>query len=324
MKSSFGSTRLALTCGLLVIAMATAGALPAAATSTDEPESAFDLVEAAAPDVTTGVHTDAERTADGLEYAVDSGVVTAPLEASAPVSMEIDGVDYSLGLPVTAGASLTSDDPSAPTFDNNDGSSTSVLVKDSQITVASILSSVEAPEAYSYDYSGMGEIRQDPTDGGVTVWRDGVMVSALYQPWAIDAAGAEVPTRYEINGSTLTQVVEHRGAAYAYPIVADPSQTLPGSNSYYAKIILNIDSAAGTTIVSVYPAAGVNWTRVARSTGVNAYNAIVPSTYESQKYHDQLVCHWASAGYFKTPWNLDSWRPNVGYAATVAAWCNPN
>lgn len=60
-----------------------------------------------------------------------------------------------------------------------------------------------------------------------------------------------------------------------------------------------------------------------RSTGVNAYNALVPSTYEATKYHDQLVYHWANAGYAKVPWNLDSWRPDVGYAATVAALCNP-
>lgn len=238
--------------------------------------------------------------------------------------MTVNGTEYSIGLPIADSASLVSDDPIAPTFDNHDGSTTSVVVKDTQLTVASILSDRNAPEQYSYDYSGMGELRQDPSDGGVTVWRDGVMVSGLYDPWAVDANGVSVPTRYEVNGSTLTQVVDHREGSYTYPIVADPSQTLPGSNSYYAKIILNIDSATGTTIVSVYPAPNVNWSRLARSTGVQAYNNIVPSTYESQKYHDQLVCHWVAAGYFKTPWNLDSWRPNVGYPATVAAGCNPN
>src|SRR5699024_709542 len=27
--------------------------------------------------------------------------------------------------------------------------------------------------------------------------------------------------------------------------------------------------------------------------------------------------------HFKKPWNLDSWRPDVGYAKTVAKLCNP-
>jgi len=237
--------------------------------------------------------------------------------------MSVDGVEYSVKLPVTADSSLASDNALAPTFDNHDGSTTSVLIKDDQLTVASILADSSAPQEYSYDYSGMGELRQDTVDGGVTIWRDGAMISALYQPWAIDANGVSVPTHYVVEGSTLTQVVDHTSASYAYPIVADPTQTLPGSNAYYSKIVLNINSSAGTTVVSVYPASGVNWLRVPRSTGVQAYNDIVPSAYEGRKYHDQLVCHWANAGYWKTPWNLDSWRPDVGYDATVAAGCNP-
>ena len=37
---------------------------------------------------------------------------------------------------------------------------------------------------------------------------------------------------------------------------------------------------------------------------------------------DQFHCHndFASA---KRPWNLEPWRPDVGYALTVAAGCNP-
>ncbi|HPY25050.1 MAG TPA: DUF2599 domain-containing protein [Mycobacterium sp.] len=45
---------------------------------------------------------------------------------------------------------------------------------------------------------------------------------------------------------------------------------------------------------------------------------------ESQKYRDQLICHVWNAARVKVPWNLDSWRPNVGYNATVLALCNPN
>lgn len=311
--------------GALALTVAMAGALPATATATgvDDLGSAFDQVRQAAPDVVVGTHDEAEKTTHGLEYDVPAGVVIAPLEPGAPVSMTINGVEYSLGIPLTDVASVSSEDAIAPTFDNHDGSTTSILVKDTELTVASILSDAGAPEEYSYDYSGMGELRQDPEDGGVTVWRNGEMISALYQPWATDATGAAVPTHYVVNGSTLTQIVEHRAADYVYPVVADPTQTLPGSNSYYSKIVLNIDMNAGTTIVAVYPAPNVNWLRVARSTGVSAYNDLVPSTYEGRKYHDQLVCHWGGAGYFKTPWNLDSWRPDVGYAATVAAACNP-
>ncbi|WP_063821054.1 DUF2599 domain-containing protein [Nocardia araoensis] len=42
--------------------------------------------------------------------------------------------------------------------------------------------------------------------------------------------------------------------------------------------------------------------------------------------HDQFVCHWAWARLVqpdKPSWNLEPWRPAVGYQATVEARCNP-
>jgi hypothetical protein len=37
---------------------------------------------------------------------------------------------------------------------------------------------------------------------------------------------------------------------------------------------------------------------------------------------DQYICHFQFAA-FKSTWNLDEWRPDVSYADTVAALCNP-
>lgn len=77
------------------------------------------------------------------------------------------------------------------------------------------------------------------------------------------------------------------------------------------------------TIVHVYRASSpsaICW-RVPQ-TVYDEYMQWAPSAYRGQKYRDQLVCHVANA-WAKRPWNLESWRPNVGYAATVAALCNP-
>lgn len=42
------------------------------------------------------------------------------------------------------------------------------------------------------------------------------------------------------------------------------------------------------------------------------------------KYKHQYLCHVdLQVSRFKSTWNLDSWRPNVGYPATLAAGCNP-
>jgi hypothetical protein len=42
--------------------------------------------------------------------------------------------------------------------------------------------------------------------------------------------------------------------------------------------------------------------------------------------HDQFLCHWNFARIVepdKPSWDLEPWRPVVGYPATVAALCNP-
>ena len=40
---------------------------------------------------------------------------------------------------------------------------------------------------------------------------------------------------------------------------------------------------------------------------------------------DQFYCHFDGrlATFAKGSWNLESWRPDVSYAATLAAGCNP-
>jgi len=42
--------------------------------------------------------------------------------------------------------------------------------------------------------------------------------------------------------------------------------------------------------------------------------------------HDQFRCHWDFARVVqpnKPSWNLEPWRPALGYAKTVSALCNP-
>jgi Protein of unknown function (DUF2599) len=49
-------------------------------------------------------------------------------------------------------------------------------------------------------------------------------------------------------------------------------------------------------------------------------------TADTPGMHDQFLCHWNFARVIepaKTSWNLEPWRPAVGYAATVSALCNP-
>ena len=47
-----------------------------------------------------------------------------------------------------------------------------------------------------------------------------VVMAHLPAPWAVDAAGTELPTEYVVDGDQLTQVVDTKGAQF--PVVADP------------------------------------------------------------------------------------------------------
>lgn len=61
----------------------------------------------------------------------------------------------------------------------------------------------------------------------------------------------------------------------------------------------------------------------------NAWNKLLPKHKNDKNWKntngmlDQYLCHaqWASG--MKTPWNIEPWRPDVSYAATVAKACNP-
>lgn len=82
-------------------------------------------------------------------------------------------------------------------------------------------------EAVRFDLSlpARASLMLEP-DGAVIVATPGADGGATAQavirpPWAKDAIGKALPTRYEIQGSTLIQHVDTQGAAF--PVVADPS-----------------------------------------------------------------------------------------------------
>ena len=53
-------------------------------------------------------------------------------------------------------------------------------------------------------------------------------IAQIQKPWAKDANGLSVPTRYKVADHRLTQIVEHTSGQYAYPVVADPQLVWEG------------------------------------------------------------------------------------------------
>lgn len=70
-----------------------------------------------------------------------------------------------------------------------------------------------------------GQRLVEGADGGLLIQAGREIVGTVAPPWAVDARGRDLPTRYVLrpNGG-LTQVVDTRGATY--PIAADPKYSL--------------------------------------------------------------------------------------------------
>lgn len=81
----------------------------------------------------------------------------------------------------------------------------------------------DAPKRYTFPVEVNGELTglRPGNDGAVDILGvDGTTpVATIAPPWATDANGAAVPTHYEIEGSSIIQVVDHDAA---YPVTADP------------------------------------------------------------------------------------------------------
>ncbi|MET4159123.1 DUF2599 domain-containing protein [Agromyces sp. PvR057] len=299
-----------------VVALIAAGALPANAAEAGPGSELVAAVAEAAPDL-VGSAAPLADTSSGVEADLAQGEVTLPGSSNDPIVAEAaDGTTFSVALP-EAGSSDAEVSDGAASYDHGDGSSSVVFVNpDASVTITSVIEGADSPSTFSYEYDVALELF---ADGGVVGYdSDGELAVTIALPWALDANGRNVDTWYSVEGNTLTQHVDHRAEGVAYPVVADPVNY--GGNFMYTKILQN--SSSQGTIISVYPAL-VKFPLYSNDTIFANYKAIVPSTYETQKYRDQLICHVWNAGQLKTPWNLDSWRPNVGYNATVLALCNP-
>lgn len=184
--------------------------------------------------------------ADRVEsVAVAAGGVVADFANATPVSEIETGVNISL--PSDDDATLRLDSPAAAElsisipFSNGAGvESTTGLVSfddapnassvispgaDGSVRVASVIENGAAPSRFDYKFASSGKIQlvPDSTTGAVVVSNNSKPIAVVTAPWAVDATGKSVPTHFEINGSTLTQVVDHQNSAYSYPIIADPA-----------------------------------------------------------------------------------------------------
>lgn len=153
----------------------------------------------------------------GADAPRANNAVSMPTRAGDPIALSTKAGRVTMSLP---GADATQSTKTSRTFTNAHSSVTAQSLSDGFRALVHL----DGPDAATeHDFTFGGVIASVKIiDGGGAVLLDGHsrVVGAVDAPWARDAAGANIQTRFVAHGRTLTQIVDHRGAAY--PVVADP------------------------------------------------------------------------------------------------------
>lgn len=248
---------------------------------------------------------------DAIDATVEGTNIVVPVDASAPLTMTRGDASVGITLPfseVASDAEKLTDGVIA--HDNGNGSVTVPVVKEEGVVqLSTVISDSSAPSTYEYAFSVDGGANVSLDEGTVLVRSSaGDLVSVLTLPAAKDAAGADVPSHYEVDGTRVTQVVEH-GDAYEYPVVT----TAAASQMLF--VAADVDSWNGQDRVNLTPgwwtapiAAPLldleGWNEATSQWGSRVGNALKSKTTMRQ----QFSCH-AYGSWFAGEWNLEKARP---------------
>lgn len=140
------------------------------------------------------------------------------------LSVEMPQEALGINLPVEHSGMNESSGNSEPiSWEDGDGVTfTPLVTPEGDVQINTIIPDADAPQRYAYDlnipdYSSVEE------HGGAPLFldADGNMIAGLAPAWAVDATGRSIPTHFEIEGKTVTQVVEFTEGTQ-FPVVADP------------------------------------------------------------------------------------------------------
>lgn len=160
-----------------------------------------------------------------------------PIDAKAPAidreafTVDVDGSDLSVALGASAGSTVTDSNQYATAQDDSLIYAVSIP-KAGTTRFSAIINTPESKSPYWTFDEGTQLLLLD--DGSVSLSDGEQFLGGIDAPWAIDADGQALPTRYEIAGTTLTQVVDTTNATF--PVVADPTVNFYGP---YIQVHLN-------------------------------------------------------------------------------------
>ena len=152
--------------------------------------------------------------------------VEVPKAPDEPVSLADGETEVMVTVPNAdeAGTAVRTAD-GAVVYPSSDGSATAVIPNAAGVQMLTIIANRDAPTRYTYDVDVPAGSRVELRDEGAAVVDESGEVTVLVpKPWAKDYVPdpQAVPTHFETDGATLTQIVEHTAGDYNYPLQADP------------------------------------------------------------------------------------------------------
>jgi len=227
------------------VGIALTGATVAVAATDDTDATAAAVSEAAG--VADAVVDAAPADSGQLVAEVTAGTVSVDTEPGGAATITpTEGEEISIGLPLeveTAAGEEAAD--GSIVFEGLDSTDVVVQVLDDGTRVSTVIRDREAPARFSYPLSddlepfieadgSVSLLKQitvtDPGSGAEITGTS--VVGTIAAPWARDAAGRDLRTWYEVDGSVLIQVVKHHVRGVTYPVVADPEGSTSWLNHY--------------------------------------------------------------------------------------------
>ncbi|GEM_PF-1660338 len=196
---------------------------------------------------------------------------------------------------------------------------------DGSVQTAAVINSDESSETLRFKLGIPAGATVSIIDTGevLILNASGRMIGGISSPWALDASGQSVDTRFEIVKGELIQHVDHQDGTYEYPIVADPWL---GVDLYGWPSITNVTGKGYKVNVTPTP-----WGQVMAGLGTwFAHRDEVLTKLGSQSWRwtntiqEQFYCHIAGLPASLPEYNLESWRPLVNWSISFPLYrCNP-
>ncbi|ORC24368.1 hypothetical protein A7979_10265 [Rothia nasimurium] len=268
-----------------------------------------------------------EETSSAFVVASQETSVEIPKEADHPVILFSESEEnLAISIPTSIEEAVAEPGEFGEvSFDHGNASSTSVLPhEDGSVQMVTTIADSSAPEEYVYNLDLPEGASMEILEGGLVLVEDsaGNFIAGVAAPWAKDANGVDIPTRYEIRGSALVQIVKHQNRSnLKYPVTADPWL----GRDLISRVWVTIHhegykvNVAATSWGRAFNGVATHKAHVDELVSKTAQGRITPTIRE------QYLCHVAGNLFEREYYNMESWLPYKPWwqQLNLVDQCNP-